>query len=143
MVLFEFERHVSAVRENARDAAVVFVTHYDRRQSLADIESAIIESPNLPKLSSRVIYPNQRAIRSQESIELFVNLSIGKWLWCAGNRRWSRCWCRKLKRARVRAKALLGLLISNSFRGWIQIYWHNCVLSGHHNSSTHFCLLSF
>src|ERR1043166_1716936 len=72
----ELEYNVSAVVENATDAAEVFVAHHHCRNYFVDIERPVVESTNLAKLTTSVVDSNQRAILFQKCIELFVNLAI-------------------------------------------------------------------
>src|SRR5574338_1248298 len=64
----ELQHHVSAVIENTADTPEVFIAHDDRWYHFVDVEGPVVESTNLPKLTTRIVNTNQSAVRFQKHI---------------------------------------------------------------------------
>jgi len=71
----EFKLDRSPIREKARNAAEILVSHYNRRNDLCNVKGSIIERPHSSAVQLRFIYPNQHFVIEQKFIDLFVDLS--------------------------------------------------------------------
>ena len=137
----ELQHDFSAVVENACDASKVFIAHHDRRYHFVNVKRAVVESANLPKLTTGIVDSNQRAIVFQKRIELFRDLAISERPWRVGRRR--RRWRRRGK-ANGRAfgpYALRGLFVALSLCRRIQVDGIDAALPTSTIFAAHLCFV--